>query len=53
MYKLKTIKCETSDFHDHIYRMENILAHHILIEMDVAENYNCKTVEKTESACWN
>ena len=55
---------ETDDFRDHVTRMrtqygqikvlkERLPEHHVVVHMDFAENYSCRSVEEVQSAYWN
>ncbi|KAK6168588.1 hypothetical protein SNE40_019788 [Patella caerulea] len=55
---------QTTDFKDHSFRVgkqynkikklkENLPQHQFIIQMDFAENYNCKSVKEIQSAYWN
>ncbi|XP_041349280.1 uncharacterized protein LOC121368607 [Gigantopelta aegis] len=61
---LDILKKEAVEFRDHITRVkiqyeairtlkENLPQHHIILQMDFAENYSCNTMEEIQSAYFN
>lgn len=46
--------CDTHKQYQEIKRLkENLPRNHLIVEMDFAENYSCKSVEEIQSAYWN
>jgi peptidyl-tRNA hydrolase len=55
---------QTAEFKGHVNRVykqyeeikrlkENLPTNHLLVQMDFAENYSCKSVEEIQTAYWN
>ena len=61
---IETLTRQTQEFVDHVSRLrtqyseirqlkDNLPKHHMIVHMDFAENYNCKSLEEIQSAYWN
>ncbi|XP_070579275.1 uncharacterized protein [Ptychodera flava] len=61
---IEAFKKQTFDFKDHVERVktqyaeirrlkEQLPQHDVIVHMDFAENYSCKTVDEVQSAYWN
>jgi hypothetical protein len=46
---------QTAEFKGHVNRVykQNLLTNYLLVQMDFAENYSCKSVEEIQTAYWN
>ena len=61
---IKTVKEEIREFSEHVHRLrsqfqqlkankELLPAHHMIVQMDFAENYSCRSLDEVQTAYWN
>jgi hypothetical protein len=61
---ISKLESDTAEFKDHVFRVhkqykqmrtlkENLSEHDMILHMDFAENYICKSIDEIQSAYWN